>query len=218
MQAKRESAESAAPAPAPLGRLFLVAALVAFFGVGMSAFLNYFKFKSALESAARSRMAVPALAVREGVQASLALGLPLASAAAVPDLLARERQADAAIRAIEVFDAEGRVVFSAGAAAPGSAIPAAWLVAARASAGDAWHVLEPDSAVLGFSLRNSFDLPQGHVAVRYALTDQQQALARMRAALQRIALIGGAATALLAMLAVWAVLRFSGRAQSPAAR
>jgi len=206
MQVKRQSA---VPATAPLGRLFAVALLVALFGVGMSAFLNYFKFKSALESAARSRMAVPALAVREGVQASLALGLPLASAAAVPDLMARERQADSAIRLISVFDPAGHTVFGADA---GSPVPAAWLAAARAAGGDSWHLSAPDTAVLGFALRNSFDVPQGHVAVRYTLTDQHQALARMRTSLQQIVLWGGAASALLAVLAVWTALR-SGRAR-----
>lgn len=208
MQAQRESVELAEPASAALGRLFVVAVLVALFAVGMSAFLNYFKFKSAVESAARSRMAVPALAVREGVQASLALGLPLASAAGVADLLAREQHADQAIRLITVFDPRGRVIFSSDAGAVGTAVPPAWLTAARASPGnEAWHLAEPDAAVLGLSLRNSFDLTQGHVVVRYALADQQQALARMRAALLPIVAWGGAGTALLAMLAVWGAWR-----------
>ena len=59
-------------------RLMGVAAIVALFGVGMCGFLGYFKFKSAVEAAARSRMAVPATSVRAGAEASLSLGVPLA--------------------------------------------------------------------------------------------------------------------------------------------
>ena len=40
MQAQRESVELAEPASAALGRLFVVAVLVALFAVGMSAFLT----------------------------------------------------------------------------------------------------------------------------------------------------------------------------------
>lgn len=206
MRAKRESAEIAEPATAPLRRLFAVAILVALFGVGMSAFLNYFKFKSALESAARSRMAVPVMAVREGVQASLALGLPLASAAAVPDLLARERQADGAIRTISIFDTSGRVRFSSDPRAVGTVVPAAWQATAAAAGNDAWHLTAPDEAVQGLALRNSFDLTLGHVAVGYGLADQHQALARMRGALLPIAIWGSLGSALLAMLVVWRAL------------
>lgn len=220
MHAKRSPTEIAESAAAPLARLFAVAVLVVLvvlFGVGMSAFLNYFKFQSALESAARSRMAVPASAVREGVQASLALGLPLASAAAVPDLLARERQADAAIQAISIFDTAGRVRFSTDARAVGTTVPSTWLAAAG-DAREVWHLAATGFAVQGLSLRNSFDVPQGSVAVSYTIADQQQALLRMRTALLWIALVGGAGSALLAMLAVWGVLRTSSARHGALAR
>ncbi|WP_374509418.1 MFS transporter [Niveibacterium sp.] len=217
MHAKRSPTEIAESAAAPLARLFAVAALVVLFGLGMSAFLNYFKFQSAVESAARSRMAVPASAVREGVQASLALGLPLASAAAVPDLLARERQADAAIQAISIFDTAGRVRFSTDARAVGTTVPATWLAAAG-DAREVWHLAAAGFAVQGLRLRNSFDVPQGSVAVSYTTADQQRALLRMRTALLWIALVGGAGVALLAMLAVWGVLRTSSARHGARAR
>ena len=63
-----------------IARLMGVAAVVALFGVGMCGFLGYFKFKSALDAATRSRMTVPAASVRAGVEAALALGVPLSGA------------------------------------------------------------------------------------------------------------------------------------------
>src|SRR3954471_13311679 len=70
-------------------RLMAVAAVVALFGVGMCGFLGYFKFESAVEAGARSRMSVPAASVRAGAQAALSLGVPLAGETRA--LLQRER-------------------------------------------------------------------------------------------------------------------------------
>jgi hypothetical protein len=166
---------------AGLVRLAGVAAVVALFGVGMCGFLGYFKFKSALEAADRSRMAVPAASVRAGIEAALALGLPLAGATEAPALLARERSADPEIVAIGVLDARGRVVFStdgSGAGAP----PAAAAV---------------DIDELRMPLRNSFDLQLGEVVVRYAAASSRAALAAMRVRLALIVAAGWAGTAVL---------------------
>lgn len=154
-----------------LKQLLRVAALVALFGIGLAAVLNHFKFQSALEAAARTRMAVPVAAVRESVHASLLLGLPLSSAQAVPELLAREQQADTAISEIAVFESGGRVLFSSRRESVGHSAPEAWQKAARAGVG--WHLHEGQSAVLGVPLLNAFDLPQGQVAVRYALDTER---------------------------------------------
>jgi hypothetical protein len=165
-------------------RLAGVAAAVALFGVGMCGFLGYFKFKSALEAADRARMAVPAASVRAGIEAALALGLPLAGASEAPALLARERAADPEIVAIQVLDARGGAVFAAGAARPGDSPPAA-------AAGGA------DIGEIRMPLRNSFDLQLGEVVVCYAAASSREALARMRGRLVLIVVAGWAATTLL---------------------
>lgn len=159
-----------------------VAAVVALFGIGMCGFLGYFKFKAAVESAARSRMAVPAASVREGIEAVLALGVPLAGASQTPALLARERSVDAEISEISVLDERGRVVFSTD----------------RARVGLRREPPPPGEGVVGMPLRNSFDLRLGDVEVRYAPASSLEALARMRGRLLEIAAAGWAATMLLA--------------------
>ena len=143
-------------------------ALVALFGIGMCAFLNYFKFRSALETAAASSMAVPASSVREGLESTLALGLPLSGASEAPALLAREKLADASIAEISVFDEHGRVLFSTDAARVGAQIEPAWFQQAQGVNGR-WQLTLTDEAVLGLPVRNSFDLRLGQVAVRYSL-------------------------------------------------
>jgi len=157
------------------GRLLGVAALVVLFGIGMCAFLSYFKYQAALDAAQRSRMSVPAVSVRESVEAALALGVPLAGASETPALLARERLADAEIAAIRVLDDEGRAVFGTPAVAIAS---------------------EPGQIRL--PLRNSFDLQLGEVVVDYSRASTLLELAHVRTRLLAIALGGWALTMALA--------------------
>jgi hypothetical protein len=156
-------------------RLMGVAAVVALFGVGMCGFLGYFKFKSAVEAAARSRMSVPATSVRAGAQASLSLGLPLAGETRA--LLQRERAADPEIVEIAVVDTAGHALL-------------------RSDAGRAAAAVDVDEVRL--PMRNSFDQPLGEVVVRYAGASSRDALARMRERLVAIVAAGWAATTLLA--------------------
>jgi len=155
---RRQNNNKSSPADRPgLLRLLAVTALVALFGVGMCAFLGYCKFGDAAAKAARSRMAVPAAAVREGLEATLALGLPLASATEAPALLERERGSDGEIVQIRVVDEVGRTVFASGARAADAA----------------------DAVQVRTDLRNSFDLKQGEVLVRYEPGSSRRAQARM---------------------------------------
>ena len=181
------------PAFAGILRLMGVAAAVALFGVGMCGFLGYFKFKSALETATRSRMTVPAASVRAGIEAALALGVPLAGAGATPALLARERSADAEIVEIDVVDASGRTLFSTDPARAGTQ-----LGEPRA---------EEDAGEIRMPLRNSFDLQLGEVVVRYAAASSRGALARMRERLVLIVVAGWASTTMLAAAGLALVAR-----------
>lgn len=194
-------------------RFFLVAMVVAVFGVGMTVFLNYFKFQSAVEAAARSRILLLAGNVDEGVHGALAIGLPLTAIPALPNMLARERSADPAILSIGVFDPAGRMLYSTDDAARGRDVPAAWLAAARRAGAEPWQLAEGDSAVVGLALRNSFDLELGQVAIRYSRASITAALAGMRRELAQIALGGVLATILFAALALRFALAPAAHAQ-----
>lgn len=181
-----------------LPRLLAVAATVALFGVGMSVFLDYYKFKSAVQAATRSRMLVAAGAVGEALQQALALGVPLAAMAGAPDLLARERLTDPAITDIRVWDTAGQLLYAAPAA---SGRP----------------LDEAGQGVVELAIRNSFNVETGRVAVRYALAGEAAALAAMRREMAWIALWGYTDMVVLACLGLALALR-SGRAPSGPAR
>lgn len=161
-------------------RLVGAAAVVALFGVGMCGFLGYFKFRSAVEAATRSRMMVPAASVRTAVEAALSLGVPLAGETRA--LLQRERSADAEIVEIAVVDASGRTMSSTD----------------RARAGGPLGALPDAVDEVRMPLRNSFDQSLGQVVVRYAAASSRTALERMRERLLLIVAAGWASTTLLA--------------------
>jgi len=154
--------------------------LVAGLGIGLSVWFAQLKFQTTLEAAARSRMAVPLATARDALQASLSLGLPLASATAVPDLLRREKLADAAILELQVLDTAGQVLFTSGTG--------------RLAGAD---------AVLSDTLRNPFDLAMGEVRVHYRLASEQAALAALQARLWRIGIGAWAGTVVLALVLGW---------------
>jgi len=158
-----------------------VAALVCTLGLALCGWLSLLKLERALEAAAHARMGVPAAALREGLQASLALGLPLESAAGVADLLAREQRADAAITALHVLDAQQRLLFSTEAA----------------RVGQPWQVgVEPLRAEL---LRNAFELQVGQVLVVYGLAAERQALAALGTQLLGVGLLAALGGTLLSV-------------------
>jgi hypothetical protein len=195
-----------------------LAAVVAAFGLGTATALSVLKFRSAAEAAAHARMGVPVEAVREALQAALGLGLPLASASAVPELLAREKATDPAVQEIVVFDTEGRVQFSTAAGRVGQTAPAPWRQAAQRSSPSGWKWRDPDAAqaVAGAPLSNAFDLVQGQVAVHYALHDEAAAVRALADRLARHAAAAWLATVLLvgAALAVRRLLRRGSPARS----
>lgn len=182
---------------ASLPRLLAVAATVALFGVGMSVFLDYYKFKSAVQAATRSRMLVAAGAVGDALQQALALGVPLAAMAGAPDLLARERLTDPAIADIRVFDSAGDMLYGTRAAAE-------------------QPLDEIGHAAVELPIRNSFNVEMGRVAVRYSLAGEDAALAAMRREMAWIALWGYTDMVVLACLGLGLALRTGRSSRVPA--
>jgi predicted MFS family arabinose efflux permease len=192
---------------ASLPRLLGVVAAVALLAIGMSVFLDFYKFKSAVQGAERSRMLVPAAAVGEGFQQALALGVPLTAVAAGQDLLQRERLTDSAITEVCVFDPAGRILYSTDPAAIGSTANPSWMERARRASARGWHTDEDGQAVVGVPIRNSFDVEMGQVAVRYSLSGREQALRQMRGEMAWMALWGYTDMVVLATLALGFALR-----------
>ena len=104
-------------------RFMLVALVVSFFAVGMSAFLNYFKYKSTISSIVKSRVLLVGRGIESSIQASLMVGIRFNEIGTLGEMLRREQLSDPLLRGIDVFDANGQVFYSSERA---RASPRAW--------------------------------------------------------------------------------------------
>src|SRR4030081_3037769 len=93
-------------------RFILVALVVSFFAVGMSAFLNYFKYKSTIGGIVKSRVLVIGRGIENTVQAALMMGMQSGDLSQMNQMLGRERSSDRMIRGIDMFDSSGQVIYS----------------------------------------------------------------------------------------------------------
>lgn len=147
------------------GRLGLALALVLAFAFGLLGFLAYEKHRKAFGGLVQARVGAVTLDLGAAADAGLNIGLPLAAMSNLGELFQREAKDDREILSIDAFDPAGRVIHSSNARRIGEAVPESW--SAAAAAGRRWRIEEPDAFVSGVSMRNSYDAPEGAVAVRY---------------------------------------------------
>jgi hypothetical protein len=187
-------------------QLIIVAVLVCLFAVGMAGLLNFFKYRSNAERIIKERLVVTGTSIENSIQSSLALGLQFADLGTLPEMLERERATDDLILSIEVFDTEGKPLYSTDRLRATRDVPPAWLASARQAAGNDWFVKSGTESAAGIGIQNSFGLTIGYLALRYSeeqVSDSTLSVARQ---LALSALLVFAAAATLASLALLAVM------------
>lgn len=186
-------------------QMILVAVLVCLFAVGMAGFLNFFKYRTNAERLIKERLVVTGTSVENSIQSSLALGLQFGDLGTLPGTLERERATDDLILSIEVFDTEGKPLYSTDRLRASRSVPAAWLNAARHASGADWFVKNGDESAAGIAIQNSFGLVMGYLALRYSeekVSDSTNAVARELAVSAFAVFAAAAALASLALLTV----------------
>lgn len=192
-------------------RLVGVAVTVCGFAVGMAGLLNFFKYRAAAEKILTERLVVTGRSVESSVQGSLALGLQFNEISTMTAILERERSTDDLIVGIDVFDMEGRMLYSTDRLRANRPAPVAWVAAAKAAGNNDWRAEENHEAAAGIALRNNFNLTIGYIALRYNVDRVREAAYAVAGelALQAGLIFAGAAA--LASLALLWVLNGLGR-------
>ena len=189
-------------------RFICVALVVSLFAVGMAAFLNYFKYKSTIGGIAKTRALLVGRGIESSVQASLQVGMQFAELSQLNDLLQRERSADRLVRAIDVFDTQGQIVYSTDGQRIGQRVPDGWLkAAARNKNTSEWSHEADEEYLAGISIRNAFNLVVGHIGLRYARDEVDRAAAVAGREILIAAAISLAGIVLVAPLALIVVIR-----------
>ena len=188
-------------------RFIMVALVVSFFAVGMAAFLNYFKYKSTINNIVKSRVLVVGRGIENSVQASLQLGMQFAELQQLPQLMTREKSSDRLVRAIDVFDPSGQILYSTESSRVGQKVHPSWISAAQRSKTTEWSTDETDDLVAGISLKNAFDLTVGYLALRYSREEVERAASTAGREIMLAALVSFVALAIVAPLALIVVIR-----------
>ncbi len=188
-------------------RFICVALVVSFFAVGMAAFLNYFKYKSTIAGIAKTRVLLVGRGIENSVLASLQVGMQFAELSQLAQLVQREKTSDRLVKGIDVFDTDGKILYSSDLASVNDKVPATWIATANRSKGNEWGVEGAEEHIAGISVRNAFNLTVGHVGLRYSREEVDRAAAVAGREILIAALVSFIGIALIAPLALIVVIR-----------
>ena len=153
---------------APQSRMIGVAVIVCGFAVGMAGLLNYFKYRSTAARLVAERLVVTGKSVENDIQSSLSLGLQFSDIGTLPGTLDREQATDSLIQGIDIFDTEGKLLYSTDRLRSARPVPTTWLAAVRKAGNNDWRVDDGDETAAGISVQNNFGLTIGYLAIRYS--------------------------------------------------
>jgi len=129
--------------------------------------LTVSKFDAAFVNLLQSRLSVAVLDIRDTVETSLNLGLPLNALVNTQDVLDKERAQDSYILSILVADRAGQRLFDTDKARIGETIPAAWSQRGATAGERGWVLRDADGFVVGAPLMNSLGERVGGIVLRY---------------------------------------------------
>lgn len=202
-------------------RMVAVAVAVCGFAVGMAGLLNYFKYRATTDRILEQRLVFTGKSIENNIQSSLVLGLQFADIGSLPEVLKRESDGDDLITGIDVFDTEGRMLYSTDRPRMQRQPPPEWLAAAKKARDSDWIVRGGAEPAVGIAVQNHFGLTVGHLALRYSqeyLQTATQAAVRNLAVASLGVFLVAATLASLALLAVMSRLDRDVRAVETALR
>lgn len=189
-------------------QMVMVAVLVCGFSVGMAGFLNFFKYRTNAERIIKERLVVTGSSIENSIQSSLALGLQFSDLGTLPGTLERERATDDLILSIEIFDTEGKPLYSTDRLRASRAVPATWFAAAKQAGVNDWFVKDGTESAAGIAIQNNFGVLIGHLALRYS---EEQVRAGTNEVARELAVSTFAIFAAAALLASGALLMVLNR-------
>ncbi len=144
--------------------------------------------------------------IKRHLESGLQVGLQLPEQTGMQQLIEQMRAYELVIRSIDVFDAQGHIVFSTDGSGLGANIPATWRQPCLAATAGNWSSQDEEGRLLCGAVITGFDQVAGGVALRYRLPDRTSLLSQL--ARYWPPLVGlVAALLILAGLLAWLLLR-----------
>jgi hypothetical protein len=145
-------------------------ALLVMLGIGISVWLSSVAQRNA--TLRESRFEFSLHAVRGTLESGLRLGLSLSDLAGVQELIEQTRLQEQVILSVDIFDAEGRILFTTATDGVGANLPEAWRAPCLAAVHENWSADDEEGRVLCGALTNNFDQVSGGVVLRYRQKEQ----------------------------------------------
>lgn len=156
--------------------------------------------------------------LRQSLESSVSLGLPLADVQIAQDLIERARASNPDILAIEIISASGLSLFNTDRGSLGEAITDRWADAISRARGRRWQVQEFSAIVFGDHIRNDFGARVGGIAITVSGEARVAHASALVDALIPWFVTVAAASALLVGAATLILLRMTNRDFRQAAR
>ena len=192
-------------------RMIQIAVIVTGFAVGMAGLLNYFKYRSVADHLVTERLTFTGSQIENGIQASMALGMQFSDLGTLPATLLRLRATDDLIQGIDIFDVDGKTLYSTDQIRNNRPVPASWQHEASRPGDNTWVVRDHRDSAVGQAIQTQFGVTVGHWAMRFdnaRVQDNANAVARQ---LALYTLVVFAIAAMLASAAMVAVMNSLGR-------
>lgn len=170
--------------------------------LGLLLTMNYFKYGNILTDVTTSRLEVINKNLGFSLSRATNLGLALDELQFADTLLRRAKESDAAIREIQVFDINGRVLFSTGETTAESRVDeriVGLLKPTRTEDATEWVAHTTGQFVAGISLYNSFDRAIGGIVLRY---DRAGYNTLVGGVLEKLVVVTGTLLAISALVAL----------------
>lgn len=192
-------------------RITVVLCVVLTASVALVALLSLNKYRDTLRRVVEHRFAYVIEDIARTTTLGLDLQLPLAEITSLQGTLDRVRAEHADLRYIEIFDPEGRVLFSTDPTTVGDALPDPWIYQNLGTERGLWRRRDEGDLVLGQAVRSRFDQVAGGVVLAYTEAPIERGVAGMRRRLLQVAavIVPGFTLALAGVL--WALFRGSRR-------
>jgi hypothetical protein len=192
-------------------RMIQIAVIVTGFAVGMAGLLNYFKYRAVAEHLVTERLTFTGQQIENSIQASMALGLQFSDLGTLPATLQRLRATDDLIQGIDIFDVNGKTLYSTDQLRTHRSVPASWLQETGKPGLEGWVVRDERDAAVGQPIQTEFGVTVGYVAMRFAYDKVQENAMVVARRLGLYTLGVFVVAALLASLAMLAVMNSLGR-------
>ena len=190
------------PVRAALTIVFILSVAVAMTGI-----LSLHQLRSFSNDFLRDKMVLVLDSVRDSMETSLVLGLPLDALPGVNRAIQATLERDPQILSVEFFDGGGNILYSSDETLLGDLVSEEWALEWDVGDNSYWTREERDAKVVGLRVRDALGVEVGSLALRYSRSAFDQRINEMAV---RIGIVSIVVVLVFAALGAWLSYRLTG--------